>query len=330
MQSKNLLASVHAEIEWVARLKLHELRSVRAVVASGFRVTAAGEAVHSSQPGISRHLQRVEQSLGVELFERRKGRLVGLTPAGQALVPMINRTLDQLEGMGRIAEQFKEGAVGSLTVATSHTHARYLLPPVIESFIRQFPTVRLTLKQGYVGQIVDWLGSGQADISISTMPSRHPASLSFNAFRQLHRILLAPRRHPLLKIKRPTLRDLSEYPIITYGPEYAAYSQIMSAFEVQGLRPIVAMSASDTDTIKTYAMCQLGVAIVADSAFDPRRDQGLRAIDARHLFPSSAITIGMNNERPPNVHALSLVELLAPSRTPIAGDRLKTAGVKVS
>jgi len=312
MQSKDLLACNHAESEWRPAVKLHELRSVRAVMASGFRITAAGEAVHASQPGISRHLQQVERSLGVELFERRRNRLVGLTSAGQTLVPMINRTLDQLDGIRRVAEQFKDGALGSLTVATSHTHARYLLPPVIETFIRQFPTVRLTLMQGYVGQIVEWLGSGQADISVSTLPNRHPPSLSFKAFRQLHRVLLTPPKHPLLKIKRPTLRDLAGYPLITYAPEYAAYAQIMNAFDVQGLQPTVAMSASDTDTIKTYAICQLGVAIVADSAFDPRRDKGLRAIDARHLFPSTAITIGMNNERPLNVHALRLVDLLAP------------------
>ena len=243
---------------------------------------------------------------------------------------MIDRALDQLEGLHRVADQFKAGELGSLIVATSHTHARYLLPPVIESFIRRYPAVRLTLRQGYVGQIVDWLGSGEADLSVSTAPARYPASLSFGAFQQMHRVILAPPKHPLLKVRRPTLRDLAEYPIITYGAEYAAYAQIMQAFDAQGLKPTVAMSAGDTDTIKTYAMCQLGVAIVADSAFDPRRDQGLRAIDARHLFPSSAITIGMNNERPPNVHALSLVELLAPSRSPIAGDRLKSAGVKAS
>jgi LysR family cys regulon transcriptional activator len=293
-------------------VKLHELRSVRAVVQTGFRVTAAGEAVHASQPGISRHLQQIEQSLGVDLFERRKNRLVGLTVAGQSLVPMINRALDQLEGLQRIADQFKSGELGSLTVATSHTHARYLLPSVIEAFIRDYPAVRLTLRQGYVGQIVEWLGSGEADISVSTNPARHPGSLSFHPFRQMHRVLLTPPKHPLLKRKRPTLRDLAEYPIITYGPEYAAYTQIMNAFEAQALRPTVALSTGDTDTIKTYARCRLGVAIVADSAFEPRQDAGLRAIDARHLFPSSAITIGLNNERPLNVHALSLVGLLAP------------------
>ena len=202
-------------------MKLHELRSVRAVVATGFRVTAAGDAVHASQPGISRHLQQVEQSLGVELFERRKNRLVGLTTAGQALVPMINRALDQLEGLHRVAEQYASGELGSLTVATSHTHARYLLPPVIEAFIRDYPAVRLTLRQGYVGQIVDWLSSGEADISVSTAPARHPTSLSFHAFRQMHRVVLTPPRHPLLKLKRPALRDLAAYPIITYGQPMA-------------------------------------------------------------------------------------------------------------
>jgi LysR family cys regulon transcriptional activator len=291
-------------------VKLHELRSVRAVVAAGFGVTAAAEAAHTSQPGISRHVQQVEETLGVELFERRKNRLVGLTAAGQVLVPMINRTLDQLEELHRVAERFTSGELGSLTVATSHTHARYLLPPVIEIFIRKYPAVRLTLRQGYGDQIASWLHSGEADISISSAPAQHPRSLLFHPIGQMHRVVLTSLEHPLLKLKKPTLGDLAVYPIITYGPEYAAYTQIMSAFESQGLRPTIALSTGDTDTIKTYAMCGLGIAILADSAFEPHRDEGLRAIDARHLFPSSVITVGLNEERPLNNHALSLIELL--------------------
>jgi len=307
-------------------MKLHELRSVRAVIASGFRVTVAADAVHGSQPGISRHLQSVEAELGVELFERRKNRLIGLTPAGRTLVPIIDQALDQLDGLHRVAGQFARGELGRLTVATSHTHARYLLPAVIEAFIREYPAVRLKLQQGHVGQITRWLATGEADISVSAAPSQPPASLLYRPFRQMHRIVLTPSDHPLHKIRGPTLRDLTRYPIITYDSEYSAYTQIMQSFEAAGLAPNLALSTSDTDTMKTYTLCGLGIAIMADSAFEPKRDEGLCAIDARHLFPSSVINIGINKERPLNQHALRFLEMLDPSCR--AGGKVATSGKK--
>jgi len=291
-------------------MKLHELRSVRAVVAADFRVTAAAEAIHTSQPGISRHVQQVEEALGVALFERRRNRLVGLTVAGQTLIPLIEQALDRLDGLHCVAQGFVSGDLGRLTLATSHTHARYLLPPIIEAFIQKYPKVRLTLRQGYGEQVVSWLHSGEADISVSTMPSRHPASLSFRPIGHMHRILLVPPGHPLLDIEKPTLTDLALYPIITYGPEYAAYAQIMKVFDLGGLQPTIALSTSDTDTIKTYAICGLGVAIVAESAFEPQKDDGLRAISARHLFPSTTIAVGLSMDKPLSAHASSLLTLL--------------------
>lgn len=291
-------------------MKLHELRSTRAVVEAGFSVTAAAEALHTSQPGISRHIQQVEHYLAIELFTRVKNRLTGLTPAGQVLVPMIIQALDQLEGVRRVAGQFNSGDQGQLTVATSHTHARYLLPPVIEAFIRSFPQVRLTLRQGYGAQIATWLQSGEADLSISSAPQHRYSGLSFRRIGKMRRVVLTAAGHPLLKAGPLTLRSVAAYPIITYSPEFAAYSQIMAAFEASGLKPTIALSTGDTDTIKTYTMCGLGVAIVADSAFEPQRDQGLCAIDAGHLFPSTNIMLGMSKEREPTFHALKLIELL--------------------
>jgi LysR family transcriptional regulator, cys regulon transcriptional activator len=293
-------------------MKLHELRSVRNVVASGLRVTAAAESSHASQPGVSRHLSSVEEELGVTLFERRRNRLVGLTPAGQAIVPAIARVLDQLDGIHRLARQYSAGAAGSLTIATSHTHARYLLPPAIEQFIKLYPQVRLVVKQGNLDQIIEWLGAGEADLSLSAAPAHQPASLQFHPLSTIHRIVLVPAGHPLLAVRRLTLEKIASFPIITYGREFGAHAQIVKAFEDEGLTPVMALNTSDTDTIKTYAACGLGVAILADSAFEPTRDLGLRAIDASHLFPPSIVSLGINRERQPNVHGLALAEFLSP------------------
>lgn len=293
-------------------MKLHELRSVRHVVASGLRVTAAAESSHASQPGISRHLSSVEGELGVQLFERRKNRLVGLTPAGQAIVPAIGRVLDQLDEIRRLAREYSAGAAGSLTIATSHTHARYVLPAAIERFIRVYPDVRLVVRQGNLDQIIEWLGAGEADLSLSAIPARQRPSLQFHPLRTLHRVLLVPPGHPLLALRRVTLEEIARYSIITYGREFGAHAQIAKAFEDAGLTPVMALNTSDTDTIKTYAACGLGVAIVADSAFEPERDVGLRAIDAGHLFPPSVVSLGVNTERQLSVHGHALAGFLSP------------------
>jgi LysR family cys regulon transcriptional activator len=197
-------------------------------------------------------------------------------------------------------------------VATSHTHARYLLPPVIERFIREFPKVALRLRQGFVSQIADWVNTGEADLSVSAAPSNAYPDVSFHPYRELHRVVLAPGNHPLLKLERPTLRDIAAWPIITYDREFAAHTQILRAFEAERLNPNIALSTSDTDVMKTYAMCGLGVAIVADSAFDPKLDKGLRAIDVRHLFPSTMVHIGVKRHSLLSVHALRFIELVSP------------------
>ncbi len=293
-------------------MKIQNLRAVRAVVNSAFSVTKAAAQLHTSQPGISRQLSDIEATLSVEIFLRRKNRLVGLTPAGQALLPLIDRTLNQLDDMPRVARRFASGKSGSLSVATSHTHARYLLPPVIERFIREFPDVALRLRQGFVSQIAGWVNSGEADLSISAAPPDAYSDLSFFPYRELHRIVLTPANHALLKIARPTLRDVAEWPIITYDREFAAHAQILQSFEAERLTPNMALSTGDTDVMKTYAICGLGVAIVADSAFDPKIDKALRAIDVRHLFPSTMVHVGVKRHGPLSMHAMRFIELLSP------------------
>lgn len=294
-------------------MKLHELRSVRNVVACGLRVTVAAESGHTSQPGVSRHVSSVEAELGVKLFERHKNRLVGLTPAGQAIIPAIERVLDYVDGIQRVARQFSSGDAGKLTIATSHTHARYLLPPAIEKFIKRYPAVRLVIRQGNLDQILEWLAAGEADLSLSAAPTRSPQSLRFHPLCTINRVVLVPPGHALLKARRLTLEQIARYPIITYGREFGAHAQIVKAFEDSALTPAMALNTSDTDTIKTYAACGLGVAILADSAFEPRRDVGLRAIDASHLFPSSVVSLGVNRERPINQHGCTLAQFLSPA-----------------
>lgn len=294
-------------------IKISELESVSAVAAHGFSVTQTASLLHATQSGISRHVIDVEDMLGVAIFERQKNRLVGLTPAGDALLPLVNRLLDQAQDLQRVAAAFADGRRGSLCVATSQTHARYLLPRVIERFLREYPQVELRLRHGHLAQIASWLESGDADISVSAaLPGTAGADLLLYPYGELYRIVVVPDGHPLAKRPHPTLDDIAAFPIITYEPHFAAHVQIMDAFRSAGLHPKIALTTGDTDIMKTYARCGLGVAIVADPAFDPAIDYNLSAIDARHLFPPATMYLGIKKARPLSTHALKFIDFIAP------------------
>jgi DNA-binding transcriptional LysR family regulator len=296
----------------VSPLKLNEMRSVRAVANANFSISRTAEMLHASQPGISRHVLEVEQAMKVDLFLRRKNRLTGLTPAGALLLPLIDRILNDIDDLDRIAGQFAQGNSGSLSVATSHTHARYLLPPAIQSFIREFPSVDLRLRQGYVNQIAEWVNTGAADLSVSAAPLTPFPDLSFLPFSELHRVVLAPSGHPILSVRKPSLRELATWPIITYEREFVAHAEIMGAFKRARLNPRIVLSTGDTDIMKTYTLCGLGIAIVADHAFDEKLDPGLSAIDVRGLFPSTPLYVGIKRGRPLSTHAVRFIELIDP------------------
>ena len=291
-------------------MKIGELKSIVAVQDAGFKVTSAADSTHTSQPGISRHVRNVENELGVQLFERHKNRLTGLTSAGKTIVPMISNFLLQLDTIRNVALEFQSGYRGKVTVATSHTHARYLLPPIIRSFIQNNPFVELSLRQGHSEQITEWLHNGEADISVLSSPGKYDPSLSFRKIGEMHRVILTSVDHPLLSASKVCLEEVARYPIITYSPEYAAHTQIMSAFEAFGLQPSVCLSAGDTDTIKTYVKFGMGVGIVASIAFDPELDSDLRAMDANTLFPPARIFLGTNINSTLSTHSQRLVQLI--------------------
>lgn len=294
-------------------MKFQQLAYVCAIVDSGLNVTQAAKRLHTSQPGISRYVRMLESELGVEIFIRDKKRLAGLTPVGHSVYAAARRALNEAENVKRVVDEFLSGDVGDLTVATSHTHARYSLPAVIERFIERFPRVRLRLRQGALSQISNWVSTGEADISIAAPSPDALPGLVFLPCGELHRIVLTKPGHPLLKARKVTLEDLSSYPIITYDYEFSARSQIMRAFHRKRLVPNIVLSATDADTMKTYVQCGLGIAIMANTVFDTRSDRGLRAIDARHLFDSNPVYIGLRR----NVHLpkymLHFIELYAPN-----------------
>lgn len=302
-------------------MNLQQLRSAAEVAAQGLSVTRAASRLNASQPGVTRHLQQLEEELGVPLFVRQGKRIAGLTPAGQALLPITERILAGLDDLRRVAREFSGGAEGELTVATVHTHARYLLPEAIRRFGQDFPRVRLRLRQGNRLQVAAWVIHGEADFLISTAPAVAGPDLTYHPCYALHRVVMVPPGHPLESVHPLTLEDIARHPIITYDREFAARGAIDHAFAARGLPVNVVLSAIDADIMKTYVRAGLGIAILAHVAHDPAEDPDLRALDARHLFPSSVVHVGVRRGGALGRHAAHLISLFAPQLSEVFGQR---------
>jgi LysR family cys regulon transcriptional activator len=265
-------------------MNFQQLRSVREALRCGFNLTEVAKVLHTSQPGVSRQIRELEEELGVDLFVRAGKRLTSLTEVGALIVPIIENMLKDAESLKRAGEEFTQQASGRLSIATTHSQARYALPGAVRDFRLRYPQVSLNLHQGTPDQVAVMLVTGEADIGIATEAlATYDALVALPCFRWTHSVIVPP-GHALLDGGPLTLERLSGFPIITYGPGYTGRTHIDEAFEKAGIEIDLVITAMDADVIKTYVGLGLGVGIVASIAFDDQRDRDLRAIDARHLF----------------------------------------------
>jgi LysR family transcriptional regulator, cys regulon transcriptional activator len=293
-------------------MKLQQLRCLTEVARRGLNVSEAAEALHTSQPGVSKQIRALEDELGVEVFVRHGKRLVAVTEPGRAVVAIAERILAEARNLRRAGEEFANDQIGTLTIAATHTQARYALPKAVAAFKRRYPKVELLIHQGNPTQICDQVLAGEADMAVATeMISTYPELISLPVY-QWNRCVVVPPKHPLLKETPLTLEKIAEYPIVTYDFAFANRSLVQKAFESRGLRPHVVLSAQDSDVIKTYVELGLGVGILAKMAFDPKRDMTLRAMDASHLFESSTTRLGIKRGAYLRRYAYDFIELFAP------------------
>lgn len=230
------------------------------------------------------------------------------------------------ENLRRVARQYADEDTGHLVVATTHTQARYALPPVIRQFKEAFPKVHLALRQGSPRQIGQMLAEGEADIAIATEGlDRYTDIVTFPCY-TWHHVVVVPKGHPLVERANVTLEDVAEFPIITYERDITGRSHIDEAFEKTGRLPDVVLTAIDADVIKTYVELGMGIGIVAAMAYDPKRDSELVALDTAHLFEASTTRVGLRKGAILRAYAYRLIEMLAPqlAGTDITG-RLREA-----
>ena len=296
-------------------MKLHQLRYLAAVAQSGLNITAAAEKLHTSQPGVSKQIKLLEEELGFQVFVRDGRNLSRITPAGQKVVDRAVRVLREVQNIKRLSDEFKDEDRGSLSIATTHTQARYVLPGIIKTFRERYPEVRLHLHQGTSEQISAMAALDRVDFSIATGSQSLFEGYALLPCYRWHRNVVVPRGHPLARIAKPTLKQLAAQPIITYVFSFTGPSSLHDIFARQGLVPNVVLTAQDADVIKTYVRLGLGIGIVASMAIDPHDDADLEQIDTSHLFPAHVTWIGFRRGGLLRKYQMDFMQLFAPRLT---------------
>jgi LysR family cys regulon transcriptional activator len=273
-------------------MKLQQLRYIWEVAHHDLNVSATAQSLFTSQPGISKQIRLLEDELGVEVFARSGKHLTHVTPAGEVILQAAGEVLRKVESIKQVAQEYSNEKKGSLSIATTHTQARYALPDTISAFIASYPDVSLHMHQGTPMQISELAADGTVDFAIATEALELFSDLIMMPCYRWNRCILVPRDHPLTQISRISLADVAQHPIVTYVFGFTGRSKLDEAFVEQGLVPKVVFTAADADVIKTYVRLGLGIGIVAGMAYDEDTDKDLVALDASHLFASSVTRIG--------------------------------------
>ena len=284
-------------------MNFQQLRIIRETLRCQFNLTEVASRLYTSQSGVSKHIKDLEDELGLALFERKGKRLLGLTAPGRELAKIVERMLLDAQSIKNLAEQYSQQDQGTLTVATTHTQARYMLPAVVAQFRLRYPKVKLHLHQGSPQEIAQMLTSGEADIGIATEAIGDVEGLITYPFHRWHHAVVVPVGHALEKQvaklakagRQLALKDIAAYPIITYHEGFTGRAVLEKTFQAAGLTPEIVLSALDADVIKSYVELGLGIGIVAALAFNPERDLTLRLLDCTHLFPANLTRIAVRD-----------------------------------
>lgn len=293
-------------------MNFQQLRIIREAVRCNFNLTEVGNALFTSQSGVSKHIKDLEDELGVELFVRKGKRLLGLTDPGRELLEIVERILLDANNIKNLVEQYSKRDEGQLTVIATHTQARYSLPKVITEFKKNFPKVHLKLHQAGPSEIVSMLLSGEADIGVATEALADVTRLDSFPYYTWHHAVIVPAGHPLEKVQPLTLQALAEYPIVTYHEGLTGRARIDQSFAEAGITPDIVMSALDADVIKTYVELGMGIGIIASMAFNPSKDTDLHLLKCENLFSTNTTYIALRRGHYLRSFAYRFIELCSP------------------
>jgi len=296
-------------------MKLHQLRYLVSVADNDLNITAAAKALHTSQPGVSKQLKMLEDELGFRIFVREGRALVRVTPPGTQVISRARHIVREIGNIRGLAAELRKDEDGSLSIATTHTQARYVLPAVLKRFRQEFPGVRLHLHQGTSEQIAEMVDRDRVDFVIATGGDAIFTDLVRLPCYRWRRVIVVPADHPLASVAAPTVAQLAQHPIITYSFSFTGPSSLLDLFARAGETPNVALTAWDSDVIKEYIRAGLGVGILADVAVDPAHDTDLRVRNAAHLFEPHTTWIGFRRGALLRSYSYEFMAMVAPHLT---------------
>ena len=294
-------------------MKLQQLKYLLAIVDNGLNITAAAERMYTSQPGVSKQLKLLEEELGMQLFTRKGKSLGDITVGGLQVIDRARIIMREADNIRSLASDYYQEEEGSLSIATTHTQARYVLPQIVTEFRKRFPKVSLNLHQGTSEQIADMVAANDIDFAVATGSNDLFENLLLVPSYRWDRSIVVPKGHALTKLDRKiTLQDLAEVPLVTYVFSFGGESSLKRAFADEGLEPDVVFTARDADVIKTYVRMGMGVGVVASMAADCADKEDLQVIDAEGLFPRSTTWIGYRKNAVLRRYMFEFLQLVAP------------------
>lgn len=297
-------------------MKLQQLRYVVEVFRHDNHLSAAADFLNTSQSGVSKQIQLLEAELGFSVFQRKRNRILGLTEPGRRIIEIAQRVIGDIDSLKAVRDDFATQDQGSLTIATTHTPARYILPEIIEKFVRRYPMVKIGLRQGNPTQICEMVETGDADIAIGTETSQPFPNLVRMPCMQLSRCVVAKRGHPILRAKQITLAEIAKYPVITHDPAFSGRWRVMEAFRKQGLKPQFIFGIVDADVSKAYVERGFGIAILSAVSVDTKRDAGLQARDVSHLLEPNTAYISLRKNGYFRQFVFDFINQVSPELTP--------------
>jgi len=293
-------------------MNLHQFRFVQEAARRNLNLTEAAKALHTSQPGVSKAIIELEEELGVEIFARHGKRLRRITEPGQHVLRSIELIMREVGNLRRIGEQYSAQDNGTLSIATTHTQARYVLPQPVAQLRQAYPKVNISLHQGSPEQVARMLIDEVAEIGVATESLAEHAGLVTLPCYEWQHMLVVPAAHALASKPRITLEDLAELPIVTYHPSFTGRTRIDQAFAIRRLAPRIALEAIDSDVIKTYVQLGLGVGIVAEMAVrDLAADSPLAARPLGHLFGQNVARVAFKRGAYLRNFVLQFAEMLS-------------------
>ncbi len=293
-------------------MNLHQFRFVQEAVKRNLNLTEVAKSLHTSQPGVSKAILELEEELGIEIFGRHGKRLKRVTEPGEHVLKSIDIILREVNNLKRIGEQYSAQDSGTLSIATTHTQARYVLPLPVAQLRSAYPNVNISLHQGAPDQVARMVLDETAEIGIATESlSDYPELITLPCYEWEH-VLVLPKDHPLASVADLQLSDLAREPIITYHPSFTGRTRIDKAFAAQHLTPRIALEAIDSDVIKTYVRLGMGVGIVAEMAVRDITDEDLLVRPAGHLFGRNLARIAFKKQAYLRQFVFEFAQLLNP------------------